>query len=208
MLFGSPWTTRAPRCFLHFQGLDTIVDIYLNGVQIGQHSNVYMPLRLDVTRYLYSENTLVLHFHTVFDLSGSKPEPMYFVDGDPNRPVRRPNKNYNTYLGPNPYFSHMGVFDDVILEKMDLAEITTLLVNATLSADHQTGTVKVQATGISHAQDLYLEVRLLAPDGSTAATAKVPVEVRDGEYRAEVTVQVTPRSYGGRAVMAHSPCTR
>ena len=65
--------------WLRFRGLDTIVDVYLNGERLAQHSNTYLPLRVNVTKSLKRENTLVLHFRTVFDLSGPEAEPMHCV---------------------------------------------------------------------------------------------------------------------------------
>ena len=45
--------------FLRFAGLDTIVDIYLNGEKIASNCNMYTSLRVDVGSYLDSDNTLV-----------------------------------------------------------------------------------------------------------------------------------------------------
>jgi beta-mannosidase len=188
--------------FLRFKGLDTIVDVYLNGERIAQQSNAFMPLRVDVGGRLRNENTLVLHFRTVFD-----PEDrsiVRFVDGDPSRPVRRPQNNYNTYLGPQPYYSRVGVYDDVVLEAVGAAEIGQLVVDVALSDDLATGRVIVEAGGLSQAQELELDVRLLAPDGAVAERASTPIHDCRGNYRAEATILVHdpelwwPRGYGGQ----------
>lgn len=42
--------------YLSFQGLDGIVDIYLNGQWIALHSNMYIPANVYVTDYLVNEN--------------------------------------------------------------------------------------------------------------------------------------------------------
>lgn len=188
--------------FLRFKGLDTIVDVYLNGERVAQQSNMFMPLRLDVTGRVQRENTLVLHFRTVFDLSGAQPEPIKYVDGDERRPVRRPQNNYNTYLGPYPYYSRVGIFDDVVLEAVDRGELTDLLVDAAVSGDLSRGTLTVRAAGTSRAPDTRLEVRLLGPDGSAVGAVEAPLQVVDGRFQGEAAVEIGdpalwwPRGYG------------
>lgn len=125
-LYATQFRADAPNreAWLHFKGLDTIVDVYLNGERIASHSNMYLPLQVNVTGRLRPRNTLVLHFHTVFDLSGDKPKPIRRLPGDPPRRVTRPNNSYNKYLGPNPWFSRVGVYDGVFLEFTGGAEMT------------------------------------------------------------------------------------
>ena len=104
---------------LRLLGLDTIVDVYLNGQQIAANSNMYWPLSVDVTGRLREENNLILHFHTVFESSDGESCPIRRVDDDPLRRVRRPGQNYGNYLGPQPLFSRVGVYDQVLLEVTD-----------------------------------------------------------------------------------------
>ncbi|MCX5682557.1 MAG: beta-galactosidase [Planctomycetota bacterium] len=47
--------------WLHFKGLDTIADVYLNGERIASHSNMYVPLAVKAGGRLRADNTLVLH---------------------------------------------------------------------------------------------------------------------------------------------------
>ena len=79
---------------LRFEGLDTIVDVYLNSRLIASHSNMYLPLTVDASGQLRKSNTLVLHFHSVYEQSGNKRSRIRNVSGDPNRRVRRPSQNY------------------------------------------------------------------------------------------------------------------
>jgi hypothetical protein len=191
---------------LHLRGLDTIVDVYLNDEKVGEHSNMVMPLRLDVTEAIRRENTLLLHFHTVFDLSGDEPEPLDIVGGDPPRPVRRPRQNYNTYLGPHPYFSRMGVFKDVILETVTRAEIAQLRIDAAVDETLSEGSVYVDVTGLTHSADLSLRLQILAPDGSTAAEVAARPEVTCDAYLSRLTLEVEdpelwwPRGYGAQSL--------
>jgi hypothetical protein len=124
----SPGTSR--KVWLRFAGLDTIVDIYLNGERIASHSNMYTPLAVNISGRLRERNTLVLHFHTVFNLGGPKPVPVQMVGGDPARRVRRPPSNYSTYLGPQPYYSRVGVYDAVALQTNDGSVFEDVLADA------------------------------------------------------------------------------
>jgi hypothetical protein len=185
---------------LHLKGQDTIVDVYLNGACIAQQSNAFMPLRVDVSGRLQDENALVLHFRTVFDPDDRSI--VRFVDGDLQRPVRRQQNSYNTYLGPQPYYSRVGVYDDVVLETVGAASVSQLVVDVALSDDLATGRVTVEVEGISQREELELAVRLLAPDGAMVEQAGTAISECRGTYRAEATLLVRdpelwwPRGYG------------
>jgi hypothetical protein len=188
--------------FLSLSGLDTIVDVYLNGARIAQHSNVFVPLRLDVSGALQAQNILLLHFRSVFDLSGASPVPIRFVDGDPTRPVRRQQNNYNTYLGPNPYYSRVGIYGEVTLEAVGSAEMSSVVVDAALSDDLTTGRVTVEVEGIAHVSELELDVELVDEDGTVLERAGTAVADCQGGYRAEALLLLErpqlwwPRGYG------------
>lgn len=53
---------RGERLRLVFHGLDTVVDIWLNGEELGSHENMFRPAEYDVTARVRPENDLVLRF--------------------------------------------------------------------------------------------------------------------------------------------------
>lgn len=64
--FMGPLAPRADeRLELTFHGLDTFVTIWLNGVELGRHENMFRPAVFDVSALLRSgeQNTLALCFH-------------------------------------------------------------------------------------------------------------------------------------------------
>ncbi len=193
---GSAW--------LDFQGLDGIVDVYLNGELIASHENMFMPLRVEVSARLRASNALVLHFKKLFELVDGKQQPIRKRDGDNAHPVRRPNDNYINYLGAYPYFCRMGVFREIALEATggtEMADVTTL---ASLDATLAHGTVKTEISGPTTAREVKLAVRLLAPGGKEVAHATVPAEIKEGRYRAKTELSVEkpalwwPRGYGAQ----------
>ena len=176
------------RWFLRFTGLDTIVDVYLNGARIASSHNMYRELRVDVTGLLAPRNTLALHFHTVFTRDQGALVPLKFVDDDPDRPVLRPANNHGTYLGPNPGFSRVGVFGDIILEAVDAGEIRDWMVGAALDENLKRGKVTVRIEGVCQAAKTVVSVRLFDPDGREAQRSELPLSAREGEF--DVTVEM------------------
>jgi beta-mannosidase len=53
---------KGERLRLVFNGLDTVVDIWLNGEKIGSHENMFRPAEYDVTDRVGADNELVLRF--------------------------------------------------------------------------------------------------------------------------------------------------
>ena len=192
-LYAVNFTTRVGRgeSRLRFAGFDTIVDVYLNGERVASHENMFTPLAVNVSGRLRRSNTLVLHFHSVFDLSGSKPVPLRIVNGDSARRVRRPNHNYEAYLGPHPYFSRVGVYDAVILEHNNGSVLEEVLPEANLDDAMTQGAVTINITGRS--QSPSVEIR-----------ARVPAPVHNGAFTAQPALWVPkpqlwwPRGYGAQ----------
>ena len=176
--------------WLRFAGLDTIVDVYLNGERIASHSNMYTPLAVEIGGRLRERNTIVLHFHTVFDLSGPKPVPIQMAGGDPTRRVRRPPSNYSTYLGPQPYYSRVGVYDTIAVDTNDGSVLEDVLADATLDETPTEGTVTVEITGRSRLASADLGVRLMAPDGRVAAETRQSLPVRENAFRARPALRI------------------
>ena len=179
--------------YLRFQGVDTIVDIYLNGVLLASRSNMYMPFRLETTGRLQRENILVLHFHSVF----REGEPIQSVE---KQLVRRSQNNYRTYLGPHPYFSRVGVFGEIVLETEGKGALRELVVNSDIDPSLRNGEIAVQVSGIV-AGASSLQIRLIDPEGNDAADARLQIEDA-GEFRTKTALDISdpelwwPRGYG------------
>jgi len=60
--FNVPAEALKGRSWLHFEGLDLVAVIVLNGQEIGRHNNSFYPCRLDVTGKLKpGRNLLTVH---------------------------------------------------------------------------------------------------------------------------------------------------
>ena len=190
--------------WLDCQALDGIVDVYLNGRKIASHEDMYRPLRVEVSEYLRPMNRLQLHFRTMFEQVGGKTVPIRFVDGDPARPLRRSHENYIQYLGPNPYFSRVGVFRPISLETNDGHAMLDVLARASLGPSLENGRVTVQVAGKSASPAITVALRLFGPDGGLVAQTESTAAPQSGAFSVRPELDVPkpqlwwPRGYGAQ----------
>jgi beta-galactosidase/beta-glucuronidase len=180
-------TQQAASTFLNFLGLDTNVDIYLNGKLIGSNSNMHLPLRIDVTGQLKPTNSLVIHFHSVFKRVGEKLE---IVNQFRGNEVRRSTHNYDNYLGANPYLSRVGVYDAIFLEYADGNELADVVIGASLNNELNEGKVQVEIIGKSKIKDSSVQLTVFGPDKKIVVQEIVPVVSKNGEFNLKSQLSV------------------
>jgi len=129
---------------LRFNGLDVMADIYLNGYLLASHSNIHLPLRIDVTNELKPDNSLIIHFHTPFKRVGDRLE---IITGFKGMEVRHSNHNYDNYLGAVPYFCRIGVYNEIFLETTSGSEISESVIDASINKQLNRGTLSLDLTG-------------------------------------------------------------
>ncbi len=174
---------QGPEAWLRLKGIESKVDIYLNGEHLASHASK-LPLALQVNDRLRLENSLVLHCHA--DQSSKQ--------------GRRSDRG--TYLGPNPSITSVGVFDKVFIEISDGHLLQEVVSDVSLDESLTQGTVTVDAAGKSPLASLELRVRLFDPDNQPVSESTVPVTVREGAFAARCVVTVDqprlwwPRLYG------------
>jgi beta-galactosidase/beta-glucuronidase len=170
---------------IRFMGIENKVDVYLNGERLASHASK-LPLVIDVSDRLRSENVLVLHCHADF------------------RPGQGQRSDRGSYLGPNPAISSVGVFDRIFLEVSEGHRFEEVVADAALDETLTRGAVTVDVAGVSRLDAVTLRVRLLDPDGACVSEASVPVSVGNGEFNGSCVVQVErpslwwPRGYGAQ----------
>ena len=168
---------------MRFMGIENKVDVYLNGERLASHASK-LPLVVDVSGRLRSENVLVLHCHADFR------------SGEGQR------RDRGSYLGPNPSISSVGVFDQVFVEISEGHRLEEVVADAALDEALTRGTVTVDVAGVSQLASVTLRVRLLDPDGACVGETSVPVTVTDGEFSGRSVLQIDqpslwwPRGYG------------
>lgn len=154
------------RKYLLFKGLDTLVDVYLNGRHIANHGDMFLPLQVDVTDQLHDTNTLLLHFHSPHKYLNEQKDPA--VDSGRvarHKLLRKPVHDFIDFLGTKPYLTNIGVFDDIVLVAADESEILYTDIQANLNEDFSKGTVNLHAEGMGGLVDGVLHITATAPDG-------------------------------------------
>jgi beta-galactosidase/beta-glucuronidase len=188
--------------FIRCMGLDGIVDIYLNGKLIASHSNMYLPLLVDISKEISDHNRLVLHFHSVFNQSGEQRTPIRFVNGDQTKPVRRPGQNYGNYLGPYPNFSRVGVYDHILLEQPGGSKFDEIYIRSSLNEQLDEGKVTISFSGTSTVQDIGIRINVSGPDGELIHSTTEKVKLDKGSFNGHLDIGIDnpglwwPRGYG------------
>lgn len=154
------------RNYLVFKGLDTLADVYLNGMHIASHGDMYIPLKVDVTDQLQDVNTLLLHFHSPHKYLNEQKDPA--VDSGRvarHKLLRKSVHDFIDFLGTKPYLTNIGVFDDVILVTACESEILNTDIQANLNDDFSEGTINLYAEGMGGLVDGVLHITATSPDG-------------------------------------------
>lgn len=192
--FDAPELPVGARAHLHFGGVDTVADIYLNGALVAHHSNAFTPFRPEVTQHLRAAgNSLVLHLRSFMDPQNPTAPPLPLVDGDPARPIRRTRYRHDTYLGPQPFFHACGPWSDIALEIAQVAEMARPSVGIDVSADLSRATLDVQAHGWNSGQaGLRLRAVLTGPDGAVVEhlVEAIPEPAPDGSGHWSVSLRI------------------
>ena len=192
---------QGERAFLNFKGMDVIVDIYLNGRYLASHSNMHLPLRIDITNKLKSTNNLIIHFHTTFLKDGER---MIRKSEFKGMEVRHSTHNYGNYLGAVPYFCRIGVFDDILLEETNGAEISELVVDAALDKDLTTGRITIDASGILNKKGAILLAEIKDPCGKPVSQKEIPLNSVKNHFNLRTDLEIKspelwwPRGYGNQ----------
>ncbi len=150
------------RYFLHFCGLDTVVEVRFNGKKLVTFNDCYYPHRLDVTNYLKAENELELHFSAPAcdeDTKDRRTE-----DQEESLTKRAPGGH--SFNGAHPTFQTVGVFGKVFLEHIGTAELDGLDLKITVTPDGSKGQVEVKPQILQYTDEcVETETRLFDPDG-------------------------------------------
>ncbi len=158
---------------IHFMGLDTFVDIYLNGAKIGTHNDVYLPQSIDISGRLLQENQLVLHFRSTDRILSEIPLPEE-LEGRVKKSAKARifDSSYGDYLGPKPRLVRMGVYDEIFLEKTDKTKISWMDIDTRLDDSLQRATVSVQLTCDGDVSGCEAVVKIIDSHGHAAGMCR------------------------------------
>lgn len=198
------------RTYLEFLGLDTVADILFNGEIIARHESQFLSRRIEITGLLLEQNELLIYFHSpkkiIDEIAQSLPE-RYKGKISPAALLRKAHGDFSPHGGAIPYFTPIGVFDDVRLIVMDECEIRYADVDVRFNRDFSNAYLRVRlecpfVQGV--VPRLVLNDDTGAPVLDTSGVQHV--WTRSGEEQMECILQGTvanpklwwPKNYGGQ----------
>ncbi len=120
------------RYILRFDGIDTLSDIYLNGINIGKSDNMHITYELDATDALLDgENTLTLVIHEIFSYINERIDPnVPLFDNTQEIEGFAHIRKTHCMLGWDwgPFLPDMGIWRDVTLLELEGGRIESFLV--------------------------------------------------------------------------------
>jgi len=165
---------NAIRHLLRFDGLDTLATVYLNGVEVGRHANMFIAVEFDVGKHLRfgAANTLAVRFDPVVATLGDRP----WIDDKwtPRNPIRvRVRKaQYNFGWDWGPRLVSVGIWRDVTLCCYQGARLSSVFFK-TLDITPQAARVAVQVEAVAMTKTAAL------PDSRTSSGSGYPQQVED-----------------------------
>ncbi len=153
---------------LCFDGIDTVSDIYLNGTRIAGSKTMYLPLLVDVTEALETENTLLVYIHSPYKMERIYKETMpaeWKGVLSPRAMLRKSGGDFGSYLGAVPCFTPLGIFGDVRLESPDTTEIAVFDIDATFNHDYSEACIRLGTAGPACLGTIEVELELREENG-------------------------------------------
>ena len=196
------------RILLRFEGIDTLADLYLNGIRFGTTDNMHRTWEFDVKGYLQegaNELRVTLHSPTRYIRSQYSHDPVEGTSdamrGFPH--IRKAHYMFGWDWGPR--LPDMGIFRDVKLIAYDTARIDSVYISqvhsegeAALHFDIRLETISgdiVEAFGSGCDPSLRVSALLTDPDGGQREISEQ--ELRQGVVIGEPQLW-WPRGYGAQ----------
>ena len=133
---------------LCFDGLDTEVDVFLNGKELAYCNNMNRRWRIPVNGKINppgEKNRLVLRFYQPRNVI-QKFEALYPDAESPSRKfIRKCDTDFKSYMGARPHFMKVGIFDNVSLDLLPDLYFRDVQVQSLLSADYSSAEIQVDA---------------------------------------------------------------
>jgi beta-mannosidase len=193
--FDVPAAALTERATLSFDLLDYEATIFLNGAEIGRHTNAFRPAAFDVTGKLKEkDNLLVVKIGAGLHGAADKPAAGYFNEAcDPwvltkRHWLRKPA--YQSGWDWNPRLMSVGITGDVHLQWQRGPRLAQVSVFAIPTEDLEAATVVVRAT-VENAGDVPMSGTLHARIVETGGEFQAEFEAAPGESQQEIKLQIT-----------------
>ncbi len=191
-VFEAPELEPGQRAFLRFGCLDLAATIYLNGREVGRHSNAFYPCVLDVTTALVAgANVLVVDIESGLFAAGDKPSEGYGVGKAVQLHKRHWLRKTQSEAGWDwsPRLLNVGLSGDVAVEIWNGVRVDQFAVIADLTPDMSEGVVTGRVLLDAPADSEY-SVRVLVEVPEFNLSASRETTLRGGSARLQARVAV------------------
>jgi len=168
--------------FLHFDGLDTLADVTLNGTLRGSVNNMHRTWEFDVKNLLEEKNELKVLFHSPTKFIEKAYEEAPTKGTDDAMPgfvhLRKAHCMFGWDWGA--HLPDAGIFRPVSLICFDKARLETVDVRQRHEKDTEVFLeIKPSVTDAANAGALTADVEIIAPDGKTTLVSGIGTENMD-----------------------------
>ena len=176
-LYGKRFITpkSAGNIALCFSGLDTEVDVLLNGEKIAVCNNMNRRWVIPVGKQLRAageENILLLRFRSPKAVMQEKAANQGKSDVKASKFLRKCHADFSSYLGARPDFIKMGIFDEVHLDLLLAEYFGDVYVRSELTDNFSQARVIV-SPDIQSGKTSDISYELFSPAGQSLATATI-----------------------------------
>jgi beta-mannosidase len=173
----------AERLRLVFHGLDTYATVFLNGVELGRHANMFREVAFDVTEHVRAENELAIRFDPPLAHIGARDPEQWSSTPAERVWMRKAQFGYGWDWGPR--LPTIGIWRPVELRRERTATLTR--VNFATLATGPDALVQVDVEAERFAGDGELEARI-----ELGALASTTVPLRAGRAVAYLALDDPP----------------
>lgn len=178
-IFEPPALTAGERLILHFEAVDWVCAVYVNGQLAGEHAGGYLPFDIDATPYLRP--------------ASETPAELMLCVYDPSDAGVQPRGKQSLTPGGIWYTAQSGIWQSVWYEVVPAAHLTSLSLmgaaDGALTVDAQAACAEIS----EQTPGLHLELSMLDHAGATVLQATLPLGAR-GKLHTTLTVE-NPRQW-------------
>jgi hypothetical protein len=188
------------KTYIHFKGIDTVGDVFLNGKYMGQSRSMYLNFVFEAAGLKKQDNVLLVYIH-----SNKKMHKIY-EDSMPDH--WRGNVTTLMMLrkgrdaGSSTDYHPIGLYDDVILERVDRTQLTNMDITTDFDVDLTYAAVQLTAEGSSFDGDIEVKFTVEEEDGKNPVYAAINAEKTPEGWRAAAKLHIDqprlwwPKNYG------------
>ncbi|MFY7953309.1 MAG: glycosyl hydrolase 2 galactose-binding domain-containing protein, partial [Armatimonadaceae bacterium] len=191
--FPTPEAAADSPAWLCFEHLEQDAIVYVNGLEVGRHSNAHRPARFEVTGKLNtnSENTVVVRvdagLYAVADKPGAEYQPQLSVLLNKRHWQRK--GQWQAGWDWQQRLMNVGILGDVRLEWAEAPLLTDVVVRAQPSPDLQSGRFRAEAETFNPADEPIAAVLRLRVDNTDVDVAQ-DIELAPGWSNPSITANL------------------